>query len=81
MMWGILNEEMGMGDVKHNHCDLYASLLHSVDIFLPDVRTRAFVDDPGFLPSAFTGSAYALALVRCVVALLRGAWRMVVMTV
>eukprot|EP00035_Acanthoeca_spectabilis_P035327 m.33863 g.33863 ORF g.33863 m.33863 type:complete len:1548 (-) comp7245_c0_seq1:116-4759(-) len=62
MLWGILNDELGMGDRTKNHCFLYEQLLDSVGVSFPKTSTRAFSQDPRLKHSAFTVPAYALAL-------------------
>jgi hypothetical protein len=62
MLWGILTDEMGNGDVPLNHCQIYEELLHSIGFYYPKVNTKDFAYDQRFLDSAFTQPAYALAL-------------------
>lgn len=62
LLWGILNDEMGSGNVAWNHCKVFNDLLKSIGINFPPVNTRAFAYEPTLLPSAFTQPAYALLL-------------------
>lgn len=62
MLWGILNEENGMGDASKHHGFLWKSLMESVGIYLPPVNSQDFVYDQDWVPSAFIQSAYALGI-------------------
>lgn len=62
LLWGILNDEMGAGNVAWNHCKVFDDLLKSLGVNFPPVNTRAFAYDSNLLPSAFTQPAYAIVL-------------------
>ncbi len=58
----ILMEEVGAGDPKLNHANIYTALLNSVDIYLPDIRTREYAENPDLLDSAFTVPLFQLVV-------------------
>jgi len=62
MLWGILTDEMGNGNLAQNHGMLYLDLMHSVGLFPPPVNSQAFAFDPTYLDSAFTQPAYSVTL-------------------
>lgn len=62
LLWGILNDEFGMGDANHNHCNLYQELLQSQGIFLPPIESLAFAQSPLFSD----GRLYAARVRHCV---------------
>ncbi|MGE5755952.1 MAG: iron-containing redox enzyme family protein, partial [Planctomycetaceae bacterium] len=53
---------VGNGDPALNHANLYSDLLHSVGIYLEDINTRAYADNPDLLDSAFTVPLLELVL-------------------
>ncbi len=58
----ILMEEVGAGDPELNHANIYTALLNSVDIYLPDIRTREYAENPDLLDSAFTVPLFQLVV-------------------
>ncbi|HEX4965037.1 MAG TPA: LodA/GoxA family CTQ-dependent oxidase [Thermoanaerobaculia bacterium] len=58
----IRQDELGDGDVAQNHANVYTDLLKSVNIYLPDLYTRAYAYEPRFLDSAFTQPVFLLAI-------------------
>jgi len=54
LLVNIFMDEVGAGDPRLNHPNIYTALLHSVDIYLPDIRTREYAENPDLLDSAFT---------------------------
>jgi hypothetical protein len=58
----IFMDEVGAGDPKLNHANIYTALLHSVDIWLPDIRTREYAENPDLLDSAFTLPLFQLVV-------------------
>jgi hypothetical protein len=58
----IFMDEVGDGDPKLNHANIYTALLHSVDIWLPDIRTREYAENPDLLDSAFTVPLFQLVV-------------------
>jgi hypothetical protein len=53
---------MGNGDQTLSHCNLYTDLLHSVGIYLEDVKTRAYADNPDMLNAAYTLPLFQLVI-------------------
>ena len=62
LLFGILADETGNGDVERNHSNVFTDLLHSVGTHPPAVRSRAYVDDPELLDSAFTAPLFQLVM-------------------
>ncbi|MFD5620036.1 LodA/GoxA family CTQ-dependent oxidase [Streptomyces yangpuensis] len=62
LLFSIWMDEIGGGDPALNHCNLYADLLHSVGIYLPPVDSHQFAMLPDMLDSAYTASAFQLAI-------------------
>lgn len=58
----VFMDEVGAGDPKLNHANIYTALLHSVDIWLPDIRTREYAENPDLLDSAFTVPLFQLVV-------------------
>lgn len=53
ILFGILNDELGGGDLALNHAHLYDRLLREVGIELPPINSHSYAQDPNFLDSAF----------------------------
>ena len=62
LLLAIWLDEMGGGDPRLNHPSIYTTLLHSVDLYLPDLRTRAYAEDPAMLDSAYTVPLFQLVV-------------------
>ncbi|MEH2329957.1 LodA/GoxA family CTQ-dependent oxidase [Nostoc sp.] len=62
LLFGIWMDEAGNGTTELNHCNLYSDLLHSVGIYLQDVNTRDYADNPEMLDSAYTTSLFELVI-------------------
>lgn len=62
LLVNIFMDEVGAGDPKLNHANIYTSLLHSVDIYLPDIRTREYAENADLLDSAFTLPLFQLVV-------------------
>lgn len=62
LLYSVAMDEMGDGDVSHNHCNIYRDLCHSVAYYPPPLNSRDFVFDPNLLDSAFTVPAFELAI-------------------
>src|SRR5262249_52913719 len=54
LLFDIWSDETGNGDPALNHANLYTALMQSVGIYLPDLRSRAYADNPAILDSAYT---------------------------
>jgi hypothetical protein len=62
LLFEIWIEELGSGDPQLNHANMYTALLESVDVYLPDIRTREYADNPDLLDSAFTLPLFQLVV-------------------
>ncbi len=62
MIFSIYMDEMGDGNVQQQHCNVYNDTLKSVNVYLPDIHTRAFAENPQMLDSAFTLPVFTLAI-------------------
>jgi hypothetical protein len=62
LLYSIAMDELGDGDVSKNHCNIYLDLCHSVGYYPPPINTKEFAFDPQLLQSAFTVSAFELAI-------------------
>ena len=62
LLFRIYIEELGNGDPRLNHPNVYTELLRSVGIELPGIRTRAYADNPALLDSAFTVPLFQLVV-------------------
>lgn len=62
LLFGIYIEELGKGDAWLNHANVYTELLRSVDVVLPEIRSRAYADNPELVDSAFTVPLFQLVV-------------------
>jgi hypothetical protein len=62
LLYSILMDELGDGDVYKNHCNIYLDLCHSVGYYPDPLNTKEFVFNPQLLQSAFTVPAFELAI-------------------
>jgi hypothetical protein len=62
LLFHIRMDELGDGNVQQNHANVYTELLQSVNIYLPDLHTRAYADNPALLDSSFTLAVFLLAI-------------------
>lgn len=62
LLYSILMDELGDGEVSRNHCNIYLDLCHSLGFYPAPLNTREFAFDPQFLQSAFTVPAFQLAI-------------------
>ncbi len=58
----IYSDETGHGVLAQNHPYIYQQLLNSLDINVPAIHSRAFINYPGFISSAFDIPVYLLAI-------------------
>ena len=61
LLFEILAEELGEGDVAKNHANIYRTLCQSVDFYPPPANSRAFAYCGEFLDSAFENPVFQLA--------------------
>jgi hypothetical protein len=59
-LFSIWGDEAGNGQVNLNHCNVYDTLLKSVNIYMPPVKSREFIEQD-FLPGAFTQAVFQLS--------------------
>ncbi|WP_166433918.1 LodA/GoxA family CTQ-dependent oxidase [Mycobacterium paragordonae] len=62
LSFSVFMDELGDGDVRQNHANLYEDLLHSVKVYPADCASREFVYDPTLLDSAFDLPSFQLAI-------------------
>ena len=62
ILFKIYEDECGNGILEQNHPFIYRQLLNSQGINLPPIHSRAFIEHPGFLNSAFDIPVYLLAI-------------------
>jgi hypothetical protein len=62
LLFSIYSDEIGGGDPDRNHANIYTELLRSVDIDLPDLRAREYVDNPQIVDAAFTLPLFQLVV-------------------
>ncbi len=62
LLFGIYADELGGGDPSLNHANLYTKLLADAGFELPDIRSRAYVDNPAIVDSAFTLPLFQLVV-------------------
>jgi L-Lysine epsilon oxidase N-terminal/L-lysine epsilon oxidase C-terminal domain/Iron-containing redox enzyme len=62
MIFSIYMDEMGDGNVSQQHCNVYTDLLRSVQIYLPEIHTREYADNPALLDTSFENPVFLLAI-------------------
>jgi hypothetical protein len=62
LLFSIYSEEIGAGDPERNHANMYTELLRSVDIDLPDVRSRDYAQHPDIVDAAYTLPLFQLVI-------------------
>jgi hypothetical protein len=55
-------DEVGDGIPEQNHCNVYGDLMESVEIKVPPLNSRAYIENQDLLDSAFTVPMYELAI-------------------
>ncbi len=60
----IYDDEIGNGIVEQNHPHIYQALLDSLDIKLPPIESREFVEHPGFISGAFDIPVFLMAIAK-----------------
>jgi hypothetical protein len=58
----IRQDELGDGVTEQNHSNVYTDVLKSLNIYLPDLHTRAYPQDTRLLDEAFTQPCFLLAI-------------------
>ncbi len=62
LLYRIFSDEIGNGDPRLNHPNIYRSLMESMGIQLPDFRTIEFAQDHRFSDASFSIPAFWLSL-------------------
>lgn len=62
LLFAIWSDEVGNGVIELNHANLYTDLLHSVGIYLDDITTQAYAENPDMLDSAYTQPLFQLVV-------------------
>lgn len=60
-LFAIWVDEAGNGKTELNHCNVYDTLLRSVNVYLPPITSHEFIEQD-FLPSAFTSSVFQMSV-------------------
>lgn len=61
-LYRIFCDEVGYGRLEQNHPLIYRQLLESLDIRLPPLHSKAFIEHPGFINSAFDLPVYLMSI-------------------
>ncbi|MGZ8164053.1 MAG: iron-containing redox enzyme family protein [Methylobacter sp.] len=70
ILFRIYEDETGNGLLEQNHPYIYQRLLNSLNISVPPIYSREFIDYPGFIASAFDIPVYLLAISKFPIAFL-----------
>lgn len=62
LLFSVLMDEMGDGEVAHNHSNIYRDLCHTIGFYPPDCTSEDFAYEPSFLDSAFDLPTFELAI-------------------
>ncbi|MEO1161362.1 MAG: LodA/GoxA family CTQ-dependent oxidase, partial [Pseudomonadota bacterium] len=62
LLFDILTEELGEGDVAKNHANIYRTLCQSVGLFPPPANSKAFADSKDFMDSSYENPVFQLAI-------------------
>jgi hypothetical protein len=62
LLFSIYSDEIGGGDPDRNHANIYTELLRSVDVELPDLRSRDYADEPRIVDAAYTLPLFQLVV-------------------
>lgn len=62
LLFSVLMDEMGDGEVSHNHSNLYRDLCHTIGFYPSDCTSPDFAYNADFLDSAFDVPAFELAI-------------------
>jgi hypothetical protein len=60
-LFSIWADEAGNGETELNHCNVYETLLRSLNIFLPPITSTQFIEQD-FTPSAFHSAVFQLSV-------------------
>lgn len=62
LLFEIWSDETGGGDPALNHANLYTALLQTLGIYLPNIRSRDYADNPAIFDSAYTNPLFELCI-------------------
>ena len=62
LLFHIRMDELGDGVVSQNHANVYNALMESVNLYLPDLHTRAYADWPALLDSSLVLPVFLLGI-------------------
>jgi hypothetical protein len=62
LLFSIYVDELGGGDPDLNHANLYTKLLSDAGVELPNIRSRAYADNPAIVDAAFTLPLFQLVV-------------------
>jgi L-Lysine epsilon oxidase N-terminal/L-lysine epsilon oxidase C-terminal domain/Iron-containing redox enzyme len=62
LLFHVWTDELGDGDPKLNHSNIYTDLLHSVGVYLEPVSSRAYIENERIVDSAFTSPLFQLVV-------------------
>ena len=61
-LFAIYSDELGNGKIEENHSNVYRNLLESLGMYMPDIRSRSFVDQKELFDSSFSNPVFQLAV-------------------
>jgi hypothetical protein len=61
-LFEIWADEVGNGDPAQSHANVYVDLMHSANVYLPPLNSRAYADHPDLWDASFSSPAYQSAL-------------------
>ncbi|MDD5579819.1 MAG: iron-containing redox enzyme family protein [Methylobacter sp.] len=70
ILFKIYEDETGNGLLEQNHPFIYQQLLNSLNICVPPIHSREFIEYPGFIAGAFDIPVYLLAISKFPIAFL-----------
>ncbi|MGB8955162.1 MAG: LodA/GoxA family CTQ-dependent oxidase, partial [Tumebacillaceae bacterium] len=61
-LFAIFSDELGNGKIEENHSNVFCNLLESIGMYMPDTRSRSFVDQKELFDSSFTNPVFQLSV-------------------
>jgi hypothetical protein len=62
LLFSIYMDELGDAIDSRNHANIYTDTLRGLNLYLPDIRSRDYADNPDLLDSAFVEPVFLLAI-------------------
>ena len=62
LLFDVWSDEVGNGDPSLHHGNLYTSLLKSLGVYLPEVTSRDYADEPRIDEASYIGPVFQLAI-------------------